>query len=149
MKKEAFKNFVKEKIKMSAFGYLMKLKEKHSKMDNLNYAKINLQPYFKSNFYRQEVQNLFKFRTRMAKVKNNFRNGNEDNICPFQSCDNIDDQKHLLTCSAININTSTEVEEYLDIFSDDPKKARTTIRVLMSTMEKRDKLLNQVEVTIL
>ena len=142
MKKEAFKNFIKEKIKKTALEYLTNIKGKHSKMDNLNYEKLDLQTYLKSNFFKTEVQQLFKFRTRMANVKTNFKNGNEDDICPFQSCDKIDDQEHLLSCVAIH-GTTPSKEKYSDIFSNIPNNARKAIQELMSSMEKRENLLSK------
>ena len=56
----------------------MEVKLKHSKMDNLWYSDLKMQPYLESNkFTTQEVKTIFKFRTRMANFGQNFKNGQQ------------------------------------------------------------------------
>ena len=68
IKKNSFKNIVKDKVKTAAMTYLNKFKLKHSKMDNLTYKKLAIQPYLTSTkIYPQLAKDAFKWRTRMAK----------------------------------------------------------------------------------
>ena len=56
---------MKKKSKEYALEYLLKLKSKHSKMENLDYIDLNLQNYLKSkDITVQEAKNLYRFRTR-------------------------------------------------------------------------------------
>ena len=69
----SFKRLVKIKTKEYALDYLLKLKGKHSKMSNLHYSELKIQNYLKNeNISIKEAQNLFRYRTRVAKVKENF-----------------------------------------------------------------------------
>ena len=46
-----------------------------SKMKNLNYTHLDMQNYFKSSFVNKKYdRQIFKYRTRMAKVSNNYKN---------------------------------------------------------------------------
>ena len=58
---------MKAKIAIEAFKYLKEKAETHSKMDNLKYKKLAIQKYLSSDIIsKNEGQQLFKFRTRMA-----------------------------------------------------------------------------------
>ena len=46
---DSFKRYVKIKTKEYSLDYLLKLKEKHSKMENLDYIELKLQNYLKDN----------------------------------------------------------------------------------------------------
>jgi predicted metal-dependent hydrolase len=46
---DSFKRLVKRKTKEYTLNYLLGLKEKHSKMDNLNYIELKLQNYLKDD----------------------------------------------------------------------------------------------------
>ena len=58
-----------------ALDYLLKMKQKHSKMRNLQYEELKIQNYLKNeNITVKEAQNLFRYRTRVARFKENFKN---------------------------------------------------------------------------
>ena len=68
----SFKKMVKVKTKEYALDYLLELKSKHSKMNNLDYPELKLQDYLKDpKISVQESKNLFRFRTRTANFKTN------------------------------------------------------------------------------
>ena len=98
----------------------MDKKSSHSKMDNLNYPELKIQPYLISSLLRRDqAQQLFKFRTRMANVKGNFKNGQTDYFCPV--CVKIgvyedDYQKHLLSCVVLKQKHNFDVANYENIF---------------------------------
>ena len=48
MTKFSFKKIVKNKLKEAALNFLIEKKNGHSKMTNLTFTKLEMQPYFKS-----------------------------------------------------------------------------------------------------
>jgi hypothetical protein len=58
MSKESFKKFIKEKLKTAAFNYLRKLQEKHSKICDKVYKKLEIQPYMVSPVFLDEEVNI-------------------------------------------------------------------------------------------
>ena len=77
-----FKKQVKNKVWEAAFQYLLDKASSHSKMENLNYEKYEMQSYLKNEKVTKiEAQTYFKFRTRMEDFANNFRNGFTDIDC--------------------------------------------------------------------
>ena len=50
------------------------MKEQHRKMDNLTYTEIKMQNYLKDNEIPvNDARNLYRFRTRVARFKENLR----------------------------------------------------------------------------
>ena len=116
------------------------MKNSHSKMTNILYSSLKLQPYLKDKKIRPDLaKTLFKFRTRMVNVRDNFKKGS-----PFLSCplgDNkLDDQQHLLNCVKLQPTINSDLN-YYDIFSNDIDKMSTTINILKQKFEKREQLL--------
>ena len=75
----SFKRLVKKKSNEYALDYLLKMKLKHSKMDNLQYEELKIQNYLKDESITvKEAQTLFKYRTRVARFKENFKNMYEE-----------------------------------------------------------------------
>ena len=67
---------VKKKNKEYALEYLHGLKAKHTKMDYLEYPELKLQSYLiDENIPVNEARNLYRYRTRCAKYKENMKNG--------------------------------------------------------------------------
>ena len=75
IKKEKFKEMVKKACKKVAFNYLIKEKNKKSKLSELKYNDLNMQSYFQTHLISKRKQILlFKFRSRMINVGANFGN---------------------------------------------------------------------------
>ena len=73
MKKITFKRLVNTKLRDVAKFYLLNLKSKHTKLNNISDI-YKLEPYLSSkNLSTEEKQTLFKFRTRMVDIKSNFK----------------------------------------------------------------------------
>ena len=105
--KEAFKKTVKNKIKEKAFQYLKEQQKTHSKARNMNYYELNLQSYLKpaSDMTIKEKSFIFMARSRMLDVHCNFKSGKSNLLC--RKCLSEDEtQKHLLSCKALNDNSS-------------------------------------------
>ena len=72
-KKEAFKKMVKNACMKVTLAYLLKEKEDKSKMINLEYKELKIQKYLTSDKLSKRKQKIiFKWRTRMIEVGNNF-----------------------------------------------------------------------------
>ena len=63
-------------ISKRAFERLIEMKEKHSKLDNLKYSNLKMQNYLKPSKMKlteEEIQTIFKIRSRVTDVKLNCR----------------------------------------------------------------------------
>ena len=80
----AFKRIVKIKTKEYALEYLLELKSKHTKFNNLVYSELRLQKYLKSDDIPvYEAKNLFRYRVKVADFEDNFGQKYEDKVCPL------------------------------------------------------------------
>ena len=94
----SFKRLVKIKAKEFTLNYLLEMKEKHSKMENLSYTELKLQQYLKNDdIPTEEAKNLYRFRTRSAYFKENMKNGFLSTACPFCLVQ-PDNQVHSVKC---------------------------------------------------
>ena len=111
-------------------------------MTDLNYDKLQMQPYFKDKRINPKIaRNIFKFQTRSSEVKTNFKNYYKDDLeCLFADCSAIDSQVHLLEHSDENIENPEEF--YRKLFSLNPDDNLQVIRLLVSTMDKRKAFLD-------
>ena len=126
MSKYKFKKQVKEAMIDTAFQDLIDAKNKLSKMKNLKYDKLELQEYLKSQeISLRQKKMLYKFRTRMINVGDNF--GNKQSKC-FWCKAAPDEQSHMyLLCEKLKQECSQIAENresvtYMDIFSDETDK---------------------------
>ena len=142
MSKYSFKKLIKENIRIIAANYLISLKQKHSKSENLKYSK-EMQVYLRNESLKIEDKKLsFRLRNRLVDVKTNFRNKyNNDMHCSLCKVTE-ESQMHLMECNVI-LNDS-HVEEavkdisYKDIFSTN----QATQRQVVSTWQKILKVKN-------
>ena len=115
MSQETYRNHVKKKVYSHAVEYLHDLASPHSKSENLKNENFQRQPYFSDRrFSKEDVQLLFRLRTKMVDCKANFRNQYR-NILTCRICkatESIENEDHILTCSILND------EEYDAKFSD-------------------------------
>ena len=93
----------------AAFKYLSNKQQKHSKVREIMYPKLQTQPYIVNPFFKNdEVNLLYALRSRMVNVKANFSSKYGNNlICPL--CEgSVDDQQHVLECVELLSNPKTE-----------------------------------------
>ena len=82
--KYTFKKEVKERAKELSMSILMKKKEGHIKMENVEYGNLKIQSYFSlEGITVREVQDTFRFRIRMARLGENFRGQGGIVWCPL------------------------------------------------------------------
>ena len=149
LSKYRFRKIVKNSLKEKAFEDLTKKKESHTKMNGVEYEKIEVQKYIKSNssLKNEEKYILFKFRTRMAEVKNNFKNKYTNKLCPLCKLEE-EDQYHLFNCRMLLDNCQELAEnisvEYEDIFSTSLKKQEAAAKLLSKMWGTREKLIENI-----
>ena len=74
---------VKKQAKKNALRISKEKQAKHTKMKNVECSELKIQEYFLLPGIKvDEARNVFKLRTRMAPVGENFRGGKESVICP-------------------------------------------------------------------
>jgi len=73
--KNSIKKFLSKKSKIKAQIFLHNKKIQHSKLDNIKFTELKCVDYLLDpRISKKEIQLLFKLRTRMYSVKNNFQN---------------------------------------------------------------------------
>ena len=99
--------------------------------------------YFSDSRFSPDLANLlFKFRTRMFNVRNNFRNNyrEENFLCPV--CREVQDtQQHLFDCEPIQLEIDDHDSKYEDIFSNNIEILLKVSLVLKKIVMIREKLL--------
>ena len=99
MSKNKFKRYVKKNMDNAAFEYLEEQKNKHSKVKDIKYIKLEIQSYIVTeNLTNVEIYTIFALRSRMTKVKKNFSNQFNNNLLCKLGCSDMDSQVHLLEC---------------------------------------------------
>lgn len=136
--KISFKKLVKIKAKEYTMDYLLTLKEKHTKMENLHYKDLKLQSYLKDKeIPTNEAKNLYKYRTRSAKFKENCKSSYLSTACPLCFIQ-LDTQAHCVQCPEIIKNMKIE-GNYSDIFGE--KIPSNISRTLLKISKFRENLL--------
>ena len=126
--KESYKKIVRAKSEEIAFGKLVDMKGRHTKMQNIYYSKLTLQTYLlREDLTIDQKRILFKFRTRMAEFGENFRAGREKVMCPLCTL-HLDNQNFGPACPVLrrdldmtgnysdmyNNNVSVETVAYME-----------------------------------
>ena len=136
------KRLVKEATKRTAFKYLIELKGSLSKMKDLHYSDLSLQPYLVSDkLNTREKKFLYLLTVRMTNVGHNY---GKKTIC--QTCNmpgTEDDQKHALTECVYTTNNNNV--NYQDIFSNDIDKMSQAAKHMHDAYRKREILLGRQE----
>ena len=106
IKKEHFRKMIKHKIEINAAKEQEEKRRGHSKSKNIKFGGFSPAKYLLSkNLSTEEVQTLFKLRTRMIDVKDNFKSTNRNNMW-CKTCQLfIETQQHLIDCPEIRIKT--------------------------------------------
>ena len=134
----AYKNHIKELIQKASFKYLLKEKEKHTKMDNVKYTQLKVQPYLvKSNFNKEERKLLVALRSRCHSAKANFRKLNKGNLNCSLGCDTVENQVHIFRdCQILNTNNTNDYIEYNYLFKKANKQKEAINRFYYKSQSK-------------
>ena len=134
----AFKSLVKTRAKEYTLNFLLDKKDSHKKMDGLEYSDIKLQTYLKDpNISVTEAKNLYRFRTRSAKFKENMKNGYQSIECPFCFV-HPDTQLHSVQCVQVK-KKITMKGNYEEIFLE--KISKDIAETLMKITNLRKDIL--------
>ena len=134
----AFKNLVKCKVEEYAFKILKRKQATHSKMENIYYPSLKMQPYFTSTELKSsDKKTIFKYRVRMERFGENFRGGAGPVPCPLCHL-HLDNQEMSFQC--------TEIKKEIEIkgsISDVYKESiqSETIQTLIKISELRKRIL--------
>ena len=141
--KNTLKEVLNNKLHSCAFQYLIRLARTHSKVHNESYTDLRGMPYMNDGRFTPDLVNLlFKFRTRMYNVKNNFRNNYKQTniLCPLCKV-HEDSQPHLFECTVILQQLQNKiVTKYDDIFSSDTDTLLNVSKELKKIVTVREEL---------
>ena len=147
--RNSYKNNIKLKTRIAAFSYLKEQQNKHSKIRNIQYTKLDTQAYMISPlFSNTEVSLLFALRSKYIDCKSNFKfKYNQDNLlCQLCGVDE-DSQPHILQCNILRSYIKSEdimkeKVDYNDIFRETGKQ-KVIVTIFSKLLEIRRILLNQ------
>ena len=146
--KAVFKKKVKHGAKIETINYLIGLKNKHSKLENISVSgELSAQEYFSdTRLNPTEVKLLFKLRTRMFNCKNNFKNRWQEDIWCKLCRIFVDCQSHLMQCPILvacvpELRQNSTIK-YEDIFLSVDYQVRA-IKLLAKVIDCRELLLNR------
>ena len=131
----------------AALKHLNDIAENHSKSIKIKKKKLKCENYLKDyRFSKDEVQLLFKLRTRMFPVKTNFRSKYKLNLaCEFCSI-GTSDQEHQLSCPVIRNFLPDIVDSnvrYQDLFGNTEKQLQF-IKIYTKIARQREVLLESL-----
>ena len=122
LKIATLKRLITKEIAKMAFQRLISIKETHSKARNLKYCNLKMQNYLKPSRVKlteEEIQTIFKIRSRVTDVKLNYRGKYENLEC--RVCKKEEEsQKHLYECDDISksIADNRKKVEFEKIFGE-------------------------------
>ena len=116
MSRGKFENIVKKKIKTHAAQHLKNIGLNHSKSVAIASQKFKKKGYFSDRrMSRDDIQLLFKLRTKMLDCKTNFEGQFEDMSCrACKDIDSVENEDHILYCSALN--TDNHEVRFSDVY---------------------------------
>ena len=157
---KAFKPFIKNLVKNAAFEALMKIQQKHTKVNHLRYDEFKCQEYLTSGiFSNEEISILSSLRSHtLRSIKSNFRHFYQGNTnCPLLCTpDGIipheDTQKHLIMCNKIlekislkETTIASHTVNYEDIYSDNIYKQKAIISLVSKCLQIRNSELENMK----
>ena len=143
MRKHTYQKMVNEKVKLSAFQYLLsKIK---SKGKEINYNSLfQCQAYLLPNNFLslKEQREIFSYRTRMNNLKYNFPGSNDQEFC---ECGLEITNLHLYECN--QLNSTIRIVPYVNIFERRLCEMKSIVNILMKNQEKHDKFTQAQEIS--
>ena len=127
------KSRLKTAVNGEAFKYLSELQQDKSKIKDLKYSGLEMQPYLRAgrNTTIQEKCQIFKARTRMLDLRANFKVGQVDLSCTKCDTGEEETQPHLLTCPGLSdTSVVTELPVYEHLLDQDPDRVEMIGRIV-------------------
>ena len=130
---ETFKDLVKSRAHEYSFSYLYSMKNKHKKMNSVDYDELKMQDYFKSNLFSKDQKKLiFKARTKMLQFGENYKGGEPYVLCPLCN-QHIDHQELSFECP--------EVRKYINVVGS-LRNLYSSEKIDVETVEALEKIMN-------
>ena len=154
---EDYRKAIKNGIRKAALIYLKNKQKTHTKVRDVEYEKLEQQPYLRSSmFTNEETSLLFALFTRTARTfRGNFSNLYGGRVeCPLK-CWSLalhepppkDTQEHILGCKMIQLEDTAIASEkivYADLFAD-MLRQKEAITLYTRLIEEREKILSSEE----
>ena len=145
MKKSSFVNLLKQSIVKKSLEELNKKKESHSKVMGLEHKFLKMKRYFLSSNVKaskEEIQMVFKLRSRVTDLKTNFKNMYESYECT--ACGNEEEsQKHILECREL-LKRNKDIKEnpvYEKIFEGNISQQINIAKIFKENMQIKEKMM--------
>ena len=149
--KTTVKNRITNRVKNWFKAKIEKESNEKSKIQHLLEGLTGWEPQKRARYMnkltRQQASTIFKARTRMLPVKNNYRNKYRNHTC--RACgEPMETQKHVLEdCEVLHLVGEYKVYNK-EIFSDNPNKLRTTATNIQNIMDQLNNIAeNEVTTT--
>ena len=148
-KKWKVKNELRKIISNKSFKYLNDIRQNQSKIKHISYKSLTLQKYLTSSkFTNTEKALLFKNRTRMVDVRENFKNKYPNNYFKCElKCGESENQQHLLDCTVLIENCDAlyndSTVKYEDLFASEDKQL-DAVKLYDKVLKKREELLSNI-----
>ena len=134
-------------VKENAFKELEIKKESHSKVKHLKHFKLEMQNYLKPNklkINQEDAQAIFKLRSRMTEVKENFKGKYFTHECEL--CNEEEEtQEHIFTCKEIlkNKKDDAKLPEYKKILEGNAKSQLEIANIFKENMKIRNEIIDK------
>ena len=145
MTKDRWKNIVKNTIQQKTFMKLEAKKQTHSKVKDLEHIRLEMQDYFMPNgikdMNKEEVQLIFKIRSKSTDVKMNRKNQFETHECSVCSMEN-ESQEHIYLCDQIwklKKQRKMEIPKFEEIMYGNLKQKVKVTRIFQENMKIRER----------
>ena len=137
---------VKHHISETALHWLLNEKQRSKKVRNNEYSDLTIQKYLVSEILNvKQKKFLTHLRGKMVKVRANYSKMYDNIFCPLciSSGENFEDSPdHLLKCKILcndkDIDTGTE---YMNIYSEEPRKFEEITVLLEQKFKLREKII--------
>ena len=147
MKKSSFKRMIDERTEEKCLNDLNGIKSRHSKVVDVEHSKLQMRNYFKPNGINQtkeEIQLIFKLRSRMTDIKMNFKGIYDQLKC--NACEKEEEtQEHIIKCEEL-LKRNEEVvlvPVYGKIFNGNVKEQVQVARIVQQNMNIKDKMKDE------
>ena len=144
MSKAKWKNIVKRSISEKALENLETRKQMHSKVKELKHTKLEIQNYFLPNGYKmskEEIQLIFKIRSRVIKVKKNLQGMYDTYECGV-CLEEEESQKHIYECKEIwkmKENNDEKIPDYENIMNGNVREKLEVARIFKENIKSKRK----------
>ena len=144
MKKTKLKQTLNTLVRDKTLKELVKKKESHSKVQHIKHTALEMQKYLKAGGFKmnqEEVQTIFKMRSRVTEVKTNYRGKYESFECDL--CNKEDEsQKHIIECTEIWKHKETNIKppDYDDLFKGNSKYQLEIAKTFIENMKIKEKI---------